>query len=95
MAKTTLGEATFTKMVRHPTSGSIKIMTTKLEKVANTFSTMQWGETYGCLPLILDQDEMRYVAHDNHFHYVPMAKPNLVNVNITEKKTFRKLVLLQ
>ena len=38
---------------------------------------------------------MRYVAHDEHLHSGPMAKSNLVNSNITDQKTGRKLVLLQ
>ena len=38
---------------------------------------------------------MRYVAHDEHFHSGPMAKPNLVNYKITEQTTGRELVLLQ
>ena len=95
MMKTTFVEATFTKMVEKLTLGSIKILTTELEKVAITFSTTQWGVTYGCLPLILAQDEMRYVAHNDHFHSGPMDKPNLVNLNITDHTTSRELVQLQ
>ena len=83
MVKATFGEATFTKIVVSPTSGSIKFMTTELAKVTSTFNTTQWGGTYRCLPIILAQDEMRYVAHDEHFHIVLMANPNLVNLNIT------------
>ena len=38
---------------------------------------------------------MRYVAHDEHFHFSPMAKPNLANSNITDQTTGRKLILIQ
>ena len=38
---------------------------------------------------------MIYVAHDENFHSGPMAKPNLVNSNITDQTTVRELVLLQ
>ena len=79
MVKTTFGESTFTKMVGHPTSVPIKIMTIELAKFASTFSTTEWGGTYGRLPLILAQDETRYVVHDGNLHSGPMAKPNLVN----------------
>ena len=95
MVKANFGEATFTKMVGQPTSRSIKILKTELAKVASTFNTTQWGGTYGCLPLTPDQDEIRYVAHDEHYHSGPMAKPNLFNSNITDQTTGRKLVLLQ
>ena len=95
MVKVTFGEATFTKMVGQPTSGSIKILTTELGKVASTFNTTQWRGTYRCLLLILAQDEMRYVANDEHFHSGPMAKPNLVNSNITDQTNGHKIVLLQ
>ena len=94
MVKATFGEATLTKMVGQPTSGSIKILTTELENVTSTFSTTQWGDTYGCFPLILAQDEMRYVAHDEHFHSGPMANLNLVNSKITDQTTSCELVLL-
>ena len=92
MVKTTFGEATFTKMVGQPTLGYIKILG---ETVTSTFSTTQWGGTYECLPLILAQYEMRYVAHDEDFHSSPMDKPNLVNSNISYQTTGRKLALLQ
>ena len=95
MVKATFGEATFTKIVVQPTLGSIKILTTELTKVASTFSTTQWGGTYVCFPLILAQDEMRYVAKDEHFHSGPMSNPTLVNSNITYQTTSRKLALLQ
>ena len=35
------------------------------------------------------------MAHNEHFHSGPMAKPNLVNSNITYQTTGRELVLLQ
>ena len=95
MVKTTFGEATFTKIVGQPTSGSIKVLTTEMAKVASTSITTKWGGTYGCLPLILAQDKMRYVAHDEYFHSGPMANTNLVNANIADKATIRELVLLQ
>ena len=95
MVKATFGEATLTKMVGQTTSGSIKILTTKLAKVASTFNTTQWGGTYGCLPLILAQDEMRYVAHNEHLHSGLMANTNPIILNIIEQTTGHKLVLLQ
>ena len=95
MVKATFSEATFKKMWGHPTSGCIKILTTELAKATITFNTTQWGGTYGCLPLILTEDGMRYVAHDGNFHSGPMAKPNLVNSNITDQTAGRKLSLLQ
>ena len=84
MVKATFGEATFTKIVVQPTSGSIKVLTTELAKVASTFNTTQWVGTYRYLPIILAQDEMRYVAHDENFHIFLMVNPNLVNSNITD-----------
>ena len=95
MVKADFSESTYTKIVGHTTSVSIKILRTELAKVDSTFNTTQWGGTYWCLPLILAQDEMRYVAHDEHFHTCPMAKPNLVNSKIIDQVTGRKLVLLQ
>ena len=74
MVKTTFGEATSTKMVGQPTSGSIKILTTELAKVTSTFSNTQWWGTYKCRTLILTQDEMRYMTPDNNFHSGPMTR---------------------
>ena len=95
MVKAIFYEATFTRMVEQPTLGSIKILTLEMVKVASTLNTAQWGVTYGCLPLILTQYEMRYVAHDEHFHSGPMAKPNLFNSNIIDQTTGRELFLLE
>ena len=95
MVKSTFGEATITKLVVEATSGFIKILTTELSNFASTFSTIQWEDTYGYLPLILAQDEMRYVAHDEHFHSGTIAKPNLVNSNITYQTTVREIILIQ
>ena len=95
MVKTTFGEATSTKMVGQPTSGSIKILTTELAKVTSTFSNTQWWGTYKCRTLILTQDEMRYMTHDNNFHSGPIDKTDLVNANITDKTTGHELVLIQ
>ena len=38
---------------------------------------------------------MRYVAHNEYFHSVPMYNPNLFNSNITDQTTGRKLILIQ
>ena len=38
---------------------------------------------------------MIYVAHDEHFHSGPMAKPKLINSNIKDQTTVRELAPIQ